>query len=64
VMAAILNNPTEEELDNIYHCITANEIDGMPMYYADNRSKEDTEMINRLHVGWLTVESNVKGREA
>lgn len=58
VMAAILNDCTKEELDNIFACITANQIEGSPEYYKDGRTEEDTAMINKLHVGWLTVEKN------
>lgn len=58
VQAALFNNPTESELKNMCACITANAIDGHPKYYDNNRSEEDTEMITRLHVGWLTVEKN------
>ena len=58
VMAAILNNPTKEELENMRAYITANQMSGSPEYYKDNRTAEDTAMINKLHVGWLTVEKN------
>ena len=58
VQAAILNDPTEAELDNIFACITAHSIDGSAKYYDDGRTLIDTEMINKLHVGWLTVEKN------
>lgn len=56
--AAALNDPTPDELKNLYACITANPIDGAPNYYKDNRTEEDTEMIDRLHVGWLIVSTN------
>lgn len=58
VMAAILNEPTEDELKNLRDCITANEVSGSPEYYKGNRSQEDTDMIQAKHVGWLTVEKN------
>lgn len=55
VMAAILDNPDDAELNNIKDCITANQFYGSPMYYNDGRTSEDQEAIDRLHVGWLTV---------
>lgn len=58
VMAAILNEPTKPELDNLFACITANEVSGSPEYYKGNRLQEDTDMIQEKHVGWLLVEKN------
>ena len=58
VMAAVLHKPTDDELKNIHDCITADQITGSPKYYDHERTEEDTEQINRLHVGWLTVEKN------
>lgn len=58
VMAAIFNNPTSAELNNLFACITANEVSGSPEYYKDNRTDEDTDMILDKHVGWLTIEKN------
>lgn len=58
VMAAIFDNPTEAELKNLFACITADQINGGPIYYRDERAEADTEMINAKHVGWLTIESN------
>lgn len=60
VMAAILNEPTEEELKNLFSCITGNPINGSPEYYKDNRTEEDNNMINAKHVGWLIIEKNYK----
>jgi hypothetical protein len=58
VMAAIFDNPTPDELKNLYACITADQISGSPTYYKDGRTDEDTAMINAKHVGWMTVEKN------
>lgn len=58
IMAAMFNNPSEKELKNLHDCITANPVHGNPEYYKDNRSEEDTEMINEYHVGWITIEKN------
>lgn len=58
VMAAIFNNPTSSELDNLFACITANQVSGSPEYYKDGRTDEDTDMILDKHVGWLTIEKN------
>jgi len=58
VMAVIFNEPTKDELDNLLMCITANQIDGSPQYYKDERTAEDTKMISEKHLGWLTVEKN------
>lgn len=58
VHAALLDNPTDEELNNLYACITANQIDGSAHYYNDDRTEDDTKMINEKHVGWLMVEKN------
>lgn len=55
IQAAVLNNPSDEELDNLRKCITANPIDGSPQYYTDGRTDEDTEMITRCHVGWVVI---------
>lgn len=60
VMAALLNDPTPDELKNLYSCITANAVSGNPEYYRDNRTDEDTAMIDAKHVGWLTIESPSK----
>lgn len=57
-MAAMFNNPSVTELDNLMQCITADQMSGSPQYYKDDRSIEDTEMINTYHVGWLTIEKN------
>lgn len=61
VQAAVLNNPTDAELENLRTCIQVDEIGGSPKYYDYERSEEDMEQINRLHVGWLMVEKNTKG---
>jgi len=58
VMAAILNEPSVEELKNLFKCITANNFSGSPEYYNDNRTEEDTNMIHEKHVGWLMIEKN------
>ncbi len=63
VQAAVFNNPTDEELDNLYTCVIVNHY-GSPNFYDFNRddseeSKRDKEMIQRLLVGWMTVFSNV-----
>ncbi len=58
VQAALFNEPTEDELNNLFSCITANNIDGSACYYKDGRTEEDTNMINEKHVGWLIVEKN------
>lgn len=58
VQAAIFNEPTEAELKNLYDCITVDQIGGGPVYYKDDRTEEDTAMINSKHVGWLTIEKN------
>lgn len=60
VQAALFNDPTEEELKNLFTCIQSDQISGSPKYYDSDRLEEDTEMINRLHVGWLLVESTIK----
>lgn len=54
VMAAVYNNPTDAELENLMDCIIPNQVYGSPNYYH-NRSKKDDKMINRLHVGWITI---------
>lgn len=59
VMAALLNNPTDEELKNMHDCITADQVSGSPIYYDVDRSYEDDEQIMRLHVGWLTIEKSL-----
>ena len=56
VQAAMFDDPSKEELDNLFACITANGISGSPEYYRDGRTEEDTEMINRFHVGWCMIE--------
>jgi hypothetical protein len=58
IMAAVFNNPSQPELDNLFACITADNISGNPQYYQDNRTAEDTKMIDDKHVGWLTIEKN------
>lgn len=58
VSAAIFDKPTDAELKNLFACIAVNGIDGRPMYYQDDRTEEDTAMINAKHVGWLIVEKN------
>jgi hypothetical protein len=58
VQAAVLDNPTEKELENLLFCITADNIFGSPIYYRDNRTEADTDMINAKHVGWLMIEKN------
>lgn len=58
VMAAVFNDPTKDELNNLFACVTANNIDGSPQYYNDERTEKDTAMITAKHVGWLTVEKN------
>lgn len=62
VQAALFNSEgmTNEEFENLKDCITVNNISGSPEYYKDNRTTEDTDMITKYHVGWLTVESNIK----
>lgn len=56
LMAALFDNPNEAELKNLHDCITADHMTGAPNYYKDNRTKEDTDMINKYHVGWITIE--------
>jgi hypothetical protein len=58
VMAAMFNDPTKEQLDNLCMCITANHVDGSPEFYKDARTKEDDDMINEKLVGWVTIEKN------
>lgn len=58
VMAALFDDPTTEELENLFACITADQIDGSPKYYDAERTEEDTKMIKEKHIGWLTVEKN------
>lgn len=58
VYAAVFDNPKEDELKNLHNCITANQMDGSPQYYRDDRTPEDTEMIDRLHIGWLIINKN------
>lgn len=58
VTAALFNDPTPEELTNLLDCIRANSIDGNAQYYQDDRTQEDTDMITKYHVAWLTVEKN------
>lgn len=58
VMAAILENTTPDELENLRQCITANQVDGSPKYYDADRSYEDENMIKEKHIGWLTIEKN------
>jgi len=58
VQAAIFNDPSPEELENLCACITADQISGGPIYYRDDRSEEDTKMINDRQVGWLMIEKN------
>lgn len=60
VQAVVLNGEgiTDEELENLRQCVTAHPIDGSAMYYTDYRTQEDTDMIEKYHVGWLTVEKN------
>ena len=60
VWAALFDSPTNEELENLRQCITADQVGGGPEFYKDNRTDEDNEMIDRLLVGWLVVETNVK----
>lgn len=57
VMAAMLDNPTKAELDNLFACITVVDF-GNPEYYKDGRTAEDTAMIKKKHVGWITIEKN------
>lgn len=58
VMAAMFNNPSADELSNLLSCITADPFSGSPQYYRDDRTDEDTLMINTYHVGWVTIEKN------
>lgn len=58
VQAAMFNDPTPGELENLFACITANQVDGSPQYYRDNRTDEDSKMILDKHVGWITIEKN------
>jgi len=59
VQAALFDNPNEEELDNLFACITSEQISGGPIYYQTDRTEADTEMINKFHVGWLMIEKNL-----
>lgn len=61
VTAAMYNDPTKAELDNLFACIVVNQISGNPGYYEDGRDAADSKMIDKLHVGWITVEKNYKG---
>lgn len=56
VYAAILDELNSAELVNLYKCITVP--DGIPEYYKDERTAEDTKMIHEKHLGWLLVEHN------
>lgn len=56
IQAAMFNDPSKTELDNLFACITACNISGSPKFYDDGRTEEDTEMIKRLHVGWCMIE--------
>jgi len=58
-LAAILDNPTDDELANLLMCVTANQMDGSAHYYRDDRTEEDTKMIEEKHIGWLTIEHYV-----
>lgn len=55
VKAALFNNPSDAELENLCKCITADQIDGSPKYYDYERTQEDTDMINKYHVGWVMI---------
>lgn len=55
LLAAVLNEPTDDELENMRQCVVADKITGSPMYYTTNRTPEDSEMIDRLHIGWLVI---------
>jgi len=59
INAALFDNPSPEELKNLFSCITVNGA-GELQYYQDNRTEKDTKIIGEKHVGWLTVESNYK----
>lgn len=60
VQAAVFNDPTPDELKNLFACITADQISGGPVYYQDDRTQADTDMINAKHVGWLMIEKTKK----
>lgn len=60
VQAACLMNPSDEELQSLLKCVTVDQIDGHPVYYGVNRTKEDDDLIKHFHVGWLMVEKNYK----
>lgn len=57
VQASCLMNPTDEQLKEIEAYITADPIGGSPVYY---RTKESSQLISELHVGWLVIEKNFK----
>jgi len=59
VWAACQMHPTDEQLKGLLECITADLIDGHPIYYQTDRTQEDSQLIAECHVGWLKVETNI-----
>lgn len=51
---------TEADRKNIFTCITADQISGGPEFYKDNRTQEDTDMINKYLIGWTIIEDTTK----
>lgn len=55
--AVFKKETTTEELENLKHCITADEVYGSPIFYEDTKNPAydaDQEMINRLFLGWIS----------
>ncbi len=42
---------------NILSCLTVDQIDGAPMFYTHNRTKEDTDMILKYFIGFFEAEN-------
>lgn len=53
VMAALLDNPSDEELELARQCVVADQFFGSPIYAEDS-----DQVVLDKHVGWLTVEKN------
>lgn len=53
VMAALFDDPTEEELNKLKDCIIFDVVFGTPRFYTENRTEEDNKLIEDYLVGWL-----------
>jgi len=62
VYAALFNDPGEKEFENLFACITADPVFGGPQYYQGDRTKEDSDMIRKYHVGWIIILENIKNK--